>query len=75
MFCFCQVLNTESSVLFESMAEKTSKIEPGEMVIEKINDTHNLTNFNSYEPELVDFLVEDALKNQKQKLSVTFLWF
>lgn len=73
--CFYEVLNTKSLALFESMTEQTSKIEPSEMIIEKINGTHNLKNFKSYEPDLVDFLLEDALNNQKQKLSVTFLWF
>lgn len=29
----------------------------------------------SYEQELVDFLIEDALDNQNKKISVTYLWF
>lgn len=31
--------------------------------------------FQSYEKELVDFLVEDALANQEKGISLTFLWF
>ena len=57
------------------MDKETLKIESHEIVIEKINDKHDLSNFNSYEKELVKFLIEDALNNQNQKLSVTFLWF
>ena len=57
------------------MVKEIPKIESHEIVIEKIDDKHDLNNFNSYEKELVDFLIEDALNNQKQKLSVTFLWF
>ena len=57
------------------MAKETPKIESHEIFIEKINDKHDLSNFNSYEKELVNFLIEDALNNQNQKLSVTFLWF
>jgi len=56
------------------MVKETPKIEPHEIIIEIINDKHDLSNFKSYEKELVDFLIEDALNNQKQKLSVTFLW-
>ena len=53
------------------------KIESADIEIQKINDSHIsiLQGFKSYEKELVDFLIEDALNNQKQKLSVTFLWF
>ena len=43
--------------------------------IAKIKDFHNLNTFTSYEKELVGFLLEDALDNQKKNLSVTFLWF
>jgi len=51
------------------------KIQLEEIRIEIMNDSHNINNFKSYEKELVNFLVEDALENQKRKLSVTFLWF
>ena len=43
--------------------------------IERITEKHKLTEFQSYEEELVDFLVEDALENQKNRISVTYLWF
>ncbi len=43
--------------------------------IKVIEDRHDLTSFQSYEKELVHFLLEDALENQQLNLSVTFLWF
>ncbi len=43
--------------------------------IVKIKETNTLTTFTSYEKELASFLVEDALDNQKNNLSITFLWF
>lgn len=58
-----------------TLTKEDNKIEPKDITIEKIHDEHSLENFRSYEKELVDFLIEDALNNQKQKLSVTFLWF
>ena len=58
-----------------NMVSDRNKVEPSEIIIEKLEDKHDLSSFQSYEKELVDFLVEDALNNQKQKLSVTFLWF
>ncbi len=51
------------------------KIKPEEINIGRINDKHNLSSFNSYEKELVEFEKEDALNNQKNKISVTYLWF
>ena len=57
------------------MVKETPKIEAHKIVIEKLDTKHDLGNFKSYEKELVNFLTEDALTNQKQKLSVTFLWF
>ncbi len=57
------------------MDEQLSKIRPEEIKIETINGRHEVKCFKSYEKELIDFLVEDALANQKQRLSVTFLWF
>lgn len=53
----------------------TGKVKPAEIRIEKINKNHNLGDFKSYEPELVNFLIEDALNNQEQNISITFLWF
>lgn len=52
-----------------------NKIQPEDISIEILNENHNIADFKSYEIELVKFLVEDALSNQKQKLSLTFLWF
>ncbi len=57
------------------MNDDSRKIRSDEIKIEKLNEKHNLNEFKSYEPELVNFLLEDALDNQKQNLSVTFLWF
>lgn len=52
-----------------------SLIDPSKIRIEKLNKSHILKDFKSYERELVNFLQEDALNNQQQNLSVTFLWF
>ncbi|MBI2147838.1 GNAT family N-acetyltransferase [Candidatus Woesearchaeota archaeon] len=52
-----------------------SKLKSEEIQIQIMNDQHDTKSFSSYEQELVDFLREDALENQKQRLSVTFLWF
>lgn len=57
------------------MEEQRPPIQTEEIKIEIINQHHQLDSFQSYEKELVDFLMEDALENQKQRLSVTFLWF
>lgn len=45
------------------------------MRIERIQPGHNLAGFQSYEQELVDFLQDDALVNQNNQISVTYLWF
>lgn len=57
------------------MEEQQPPIKPEEIKIEIIDGSHKVDLFQSYEKELVDFLTEDALENQKQRLSVTFLWF
>ena len=57
------------------MENSLPAISPSEIKIEIIEHYHDVGAFTSYEPELVDFLTEDALENQKQRLSVTFLWF
>ena len=57
------------------MKEQRPHIKPEKIKIELIVENHQLDLFQSYEMELVDFLKEDALENQKQRLSVTFLWF
>ena len=51
------------------------KITAAEVRIERINEKHTIGNFQSYERELVNFLVEDALDNQKNRISVTYLLF
>ena len=57
------------------MQEQPSKIKLEDLHIEIINQNHNLHNFQSYEPDLLDFLIEDALENQKKQVSITYLWF
>jgi len=57
------------------MGEQQPKITPKEVGIEIIAEHHRADLFQSYEKELVYFLKEDALENQKQRLSITFLWF
>lgn len=44
--------------------------------IQQLGESHQslLASFASYEQELVDFLVEDALDNQKKQISLTYLW-
>jgi len=55
--------------------EQLQKINPEEIKIEIIAQHHEVDIFQSYEKELIDFLREDALDFQKQRLSITFLWF
>ena len=59
------------------MAIKKEKIKLGDIEIKQIDESHKsiIFNFKSYEKELVDFLVEDALDNQNKKISTTYLWF
>lgn len=57
------------------MEGQLPQIKPEEIKIEIIDGNHKVDLFQSYEKELVDFLREDAFENQKQRLSVTFLWF
>ncbi|MCK5593915.1 MAG: GNAT family N-acetyltransferase [Candidatus Aenigmarchaeota archaeon] len=58
---------------------KTSKIpiHSDDIEIVPINYKHNecLIDFKTEITELKSFLIEDALDNQKQKISLTFLWF
>lgn len=49
------------------------KITADDIKIVRINETHNVKEFQSYEHELVNFLVEDALDNQRKRISVTYL--
>ena len=39
------------------------------------NDTNLISNFRSYEKELSDFLIEDAINNQLAGISRTYLFF
>lgn len=50
-------------------------IEIKDIKIERINKDHDVSGFCSYEPDLVEFLKEDALDNQEKMISVTYLWF
>jgi len=51
------------------------KITVENIKIERLNEKHKIDNFHSYEQELVNFLVEDALDNQQRKISVTYLLY
>lgn len=55
--------------------QDNQKLQLDEIKIERINSSHNLDNFQSYEKELVDFLKEDAFDNQQKQISTTYLWF
>lgn len=59
------------------MGNNKEKISISDIEIEQINESHKeiISKFVSYEKELVDFLVEDALDNQNKKISITYLWF
>ena len=56
---------------------KREKIKIEDIEILQIGETHKeiILKFVSYEKELVDFLVEDALDNQNKQMSITYLWF
>jgi GNAT superfamily N-acetyltransferase len=58
------------------MSTSKEKISTEDINIQKLNESHIsiLRGFKSYEQELINFLIEDALNNQNQKISVTFLW-
>ena len=62
--------------LYNYMSEDDGKIEITDIRIERLSESHykKLGSFKSYEKELVDFLLEDALDNQKKKVSTTLLW-
>jgi GNAT superfamily N-acetyltransferase len=53
------------------------KIKPEELRVEKLSNVHTeiIKRLCSYEPELVDFLLEDAFNQQSRKISMTYLWF
>ena len=51
------------------------KINVKDIKIERMNRKHDISGFKSYEKELVNFLIEDALDQQTRRISVTYLWF
>ena len=55
--------------------QDNQKIQLTDIKIERITSDHNISNFKSYEKELVDFLKEDAVDNQNKQISTTYLWF
>jgi GNAT superfamily N-acetyltransferase len=55
--------------------DKMDKINVKDIKIERLQQNHNIKHFKSYEQELADFLIEDALNNQNNQISVTYLWF
>lgn len=57
--------------------DKQIKIPADYIRIEKLSPAHKekINCFKSYEKELIDFLIEDALDNQEKKISTTYLWF
>ncbi len=59
------------------MKNEKERVKIEDIGIQQINDSHKsvISIFKSYEKELVDFLVEDALDNQNKKISITYLWF
>jgi len=59
------------------MMNNKEKIKIEDIEIKQISDSHKevILKFESYEKELVDFLVEDALDNQTKQMSITYLWF
>lgn len=57
------------------MRNRLNKINPKYISIERLRNDHDISDFRSYEEELVNFLKEDALDNQIKRISVTYLWF
>ena len=51
------------------------KFSAEDVKIERMTKNHQVSGFQSYEKELVEFLIEDALENQNNKISVTYLLF
>ena len=57
------------------MSAAREKIQIADIEIQQISGSHRLDDFESYEKELADFLIDDALDNQKRQMSITYLWF
>lgn len=51
------------------------KVTANDVKIERLHESHHIKDFQSYEQDLVDFLLEDALANQNHQISVTYLLF
>src|SRR3989338_7624409 len=58
-------------------ANNKERVKITDIEIQQLNESHEsiLNCFKSYEKELVDFLIEDSLDNQKKQMSITYLWF
>lgn len=54
-----------------------SKINPNHIKIENLSSAHKkiIKGLQSYEQDLIDFLLEDAFNNQGKKISKTYLFF
>ena len=54
----------------------TERVEPSQISYEKLSDGHLeiIKTFQNQEKDLVDFLQEDALENQRRGVSVTYLF-
>lgn len=54
-----------------------NRVEPRQISYEKLSDCHSglIKTFQNQESDLVAFLCEDALENQKRGVSVTYLFF
>jgi ribosomal protein S18 acetylase RimI-like enzyme len=51
------------------------EINPEKLRIERLKESHNLSSFDCGDEELNKFLIEDALRNQREGTSVTYLVF
>jgi len=60
-----------------NMKEQLPKFQSKDFDIEIINKSHEkiIKRFKTYEKDLYDFLIDDALDNQEKNISVTYLWF
>ena len=69
--------NPSLGVLYFERMAITEEISFTDLEILQIKEHHQpvLSSFNSYEKELVNFLIENALDNQRKQISITYLWF
>ena len=79
VFKFCGFFNKNiniSLVKYFNMTDTLQKILPSDLRIEKLSNRHTeiVNEFQTYNKELKDFLVEDALANQEMAISTTYLW-